>query len=224
MSDIIFISTNKLNAMDDLTPKQREIFDWIQTYTDRHRLSPSFDEIAIAMNYTSKAPVTHHLQSLQRKGYLTFQSRIPRSIQILKPTSRKIPILGVIAAGGLVEVFPNQAIEEYVDLSTLSYFLGKSSHQIAQHFALRVRGDSMIGAAIADGDVVILRQELEPKTIKNGQIVAARYETQTTLKHLFWSERKIILQPANPSYPAIEKNIKDVAIEGVFVGLVRGLV
>jgi repressor LexA len=223
MSDIILISTNKLNAMGDLTPKQREIFDWIQTYIDRHRLSPSFDEIAIAMNYTSKAPVTHHLQALQRKGYLTFQARIPRSIQILKPSSRKIPILGVIAAGGLVEAFPNQAIEEYVDLSTLSYFLGKSSNQIAQHFALKVHGDSMIGAAIADGDVVILRQEPEPKTIKNGQIVAARYETQTTLKHLFWSERKIILQPANPNYPAIEKNIKDVAIEGVFVGLVRGI-
>jgi repressor LexA len=224
MSDTILISTNKLNSMDDLTPKQREMFDWIQAYIEQHQISPTYKDIRLAMNYASNSPVQNNLEELKKRGYLTHKHGKARSIQILKPSSRKIPILGVIAAGGLVEVFPNQAIEEYVDLSTLSYFLGKSSNQIAQHFALRVRGDSMIGAAIADGDVVILRQEPEPKTIKNGQIVAARYETQTTLKHLFWSERKIILQPANPSYPAIEKNIKDVAIEGVFVGLVRGLV
>jgi repressor LexA len=210
--------------MDDLTPRKRKVLDWIENYIDQHHRSPSYEEIAIGLNYKSKDTVTHHLVDLQAAGYLTFQRRSARSIQLLKPTSRKIPILGVIAAGGLVETFPDASIYEFIDLSTLSYFIGKSPQDVAHHFALRVRGDSMIGAAIADGDVVILRREPEPKTIKNGEIVAARFETQTTLKHLFWSDRQIILQPANPSYPAIEKNAEDVVIEGVFVGLVRGLV
>lgn len=228
MSSNIRNSTDKLKIMDDLTPQQRKVFEWIRAYIDRHHLSPSYDEIAIAMGYKSKAPVTHQLHALQKKGYLKFQNRVPRSIQILKSRSRTIPILGVIAAGGLVEIFADHTNdgenEGEVDLSTLSYFVGKSANQIAQHFALRVRGDSMIGAAIADGDVVILRKESEPQLIKNGQIVAARVGTQTTLKYLFWSGRKIILKPANPSYEAIEEAIEDVAIEGSFVGLVRGLV
>lgn len=209
--------------MDDLTPRKRKVLDWIENYIDQHHRSPTYEEIAIGLNYKSKDTVTHHLVALQTAGYLTFQKRSARSIRLLtKP--RKIPILGVIAAGGLVETFPDASIDEFIDLSTLAYFIGKSRQEVAQHFALRVRGDSMIGAAIADGDVVILRRELEPKTIKNGEIVAARFETQTTLKHLFWSDRQIILQPANPSYPAIEKNAEDVVIEGVFVGLVRGLI
>ena len=124
MSCDIVISTNKLNAMDDdLTPQQRKIFEWIEDYIERHHLSPSYDEIAIAMAYKSKTPVKYQLGELQKKGFLTFQSRVPRSIQILKARSRSIPILGVIAAGGLVETFPEQTLEGDVDLSTLSYYI-----------------------------------------------------------------------------------------------------
>lgn len=208
--------------MDDLTPQQRKMLEWIEAYIDRHRISPSNEEIADGLGYRSKSPVTYHLKGLQAAGYIQFQPKVPRSIQILKPSSYAIPILGIIAAGGLVEAFPETEIEGFIDLS--SFPVGKSRHQMTQYFALRVRGDSMIGAAIADGDVVILRKEPEPKSIKNGQIVAARVGTQTTLKYLFWSERQIILKPANPSYPSIEENAEEVVIEGVFVGLVRGLV
>jgi repressor LexA len=207
--------------MDDLTPQKRKMLEWIEAYIDRHRISPSYEEIADALQYRSKDTVKHHLKGLQAAEYLQFQAKVPRSIQILK-ACHTIPILGVIAAGGLVETFPETELEGSIDLSP--FFVGKSRHQMAQYFALRVRGDSMIGAAIADGDIVILRKEPEPKTIKNGQIVAARVGTQTTLKYLFWSDRKIILKPANPSYEAIEENAEAVAIEGVFVGLVRGLV
>lgn len=210
--------------MNELSPPKRRLLSWIEAYIDQHQFAPTYKEMMDALGYKSKDTIRFHLDDLRSAGYISRNDKSARSIRLCKPKSSKIPVLGVIAAGGLVETFEHELIEEYLDCSTLPYFSGKSGHQIDQHFALRVRGDSMIGAAIADGDVVILRKELEPQTIKNGEIVAARYETQTTLKHLFWSNQQIILQPANPSYPVIEKNAEEVAIEGVFVGLVRGLV
>lgn len=209
--------------MDDLSSPKRRLLDWIEDYIDRHHHVPSREEMAIAMGYRSKDTVQVHLKDLRNAGYVDWKTGSARSLEICRPRSRKTLILGVIAAGGLVEIFPQETIEEFVDASSLPYFVGKSRHQLAGHFALRVRGDSMIGAAIADRDVVILRQELEPRTIKNGEIVAARFETQTTLKYLFWNGHKIILQPANPSYPVIEKNADEVDIDGVFVGMVRNL-
>lgn len=210
--------------MADLSPPKQKLLDWLEDYIDRHHSVPSYGEMAAALGYKSKDTIRFHLTDLRDAGFVAWKEGSVKSLVICKPRSKNIPILGVIAAGGLVETFPDSDVDEYVDISTLPHFAGKRRQQISQYFALRVRGDSMIGAAIADGDVVILRKESEPKTIRNGEIVAARFETQTTLKHLFWSGDQIILQPANPSYPVIEKQAEEVAIEGVFVGLVRGLV
>lgn len=210
--------------MPDLSPPKQKLLDWLEDYIDRHHTVPSYGEMAAALGYKSKDTIRFHLIDLRDAGYVAWKEGAVKSLVICKPRSRNIPILGVIAAGGLVETFADSAIDEFIDISTLPYFMGKSRHQISQHFGLRVRGDSMIGAAIADGDVVILRKESEPQTIKNGQIVAARFETQTTLKYLFWSGNQIILQPANPRYPVIEKNAEEVTIDGVFVGLMRGFV
>ncbi|MBC7823031.1 MAG: repressor LexA [Candidatus Parcubacteria bacterium] len=209
--------------MTDLSSPKQRLLDWIEDYIDWHHYVPSREEMAFAMGYASKDTVQVHLKDLRNAGYVDWETGRARSLKIRRPRSRKIPVLGVIAASGLVETFPQETIEEFIDASTLTYFAGKSRHQMASYFALRVRGDSMIGAAIADGDTVILRQELEPRTIKNGEIVAARCQTQTTLKYLFWSDRKVILQPANSSYPVIEKNADEVDIDGVFVGLIRKL-
>ncbi len=210
--------------MPELSPPKQKLLDWLEDHIDRYHSVPSYDEMAAALGYKSKDTIRYHLTDLRNAGYVAWREGAVKSLVICKPRSRHIPILGVIAAGGLVETFAESEIAEYVDVSTLPHFVGKRRNQMNQHFALRVRGDSMIGAAIADGDVVILRKESEPNTIKNGEIVAARFETQTTLKHLFRSGDQIMLQPANPSYPVIEKQAEDVTIEGVFVGLVRGLV
>ncbi|MGG6268018.1 transcriptional repressor LexA [Leptolyngbya sp. AN03gr2] len=210
--------------MTDLSPPKQKLLDWLEDHIDRYHSVPSYGEMAAALGYKSKDTIRFHLIDLRDAGYVAWKEGSVKSLVICKPRSRNIPILGVIAAGGLVETFPDADVGEYVDVSTLPHFVGKRRQQMSQYFALRVRGDSMIGAAIADGDVVILRKESEPNTIRNGEIVAARFETQTTLKHLFWSGDQIILQPANPSYPVIEKQAEEVAIEGVFVGLVRGLV
>ncbi len=210
--------------MTELSPPKQKLLDWLEDHIDRYHSVPSYGEMAEALGYKSKDTIRFHLTNLRDAGYVAWKEGSVKSLVICKPRSRNIPILGVIAAGGLVETFATSDIEEYVDVSTLPHFVGKRRNQMSLYFALRVRGDSMIGAAIADGDVVILRKESEPNTVKNGEIVAARFETQTTLKHLFWSGNQIILQPANPSYPVIEKQAEEVAIEGVFVGLVRGLV
>lgn len=213
-----------MNIMADLSPPKQKLLDWLEDYIDRYHSVPSYDEMAAALGYKSKDTIRYHLTDLRDAGYVAWREGAVKSLVICKPRSRNIPILGVIAAGGLVETFAESEVEEYIDVSTLPHFAGKRRQQMSQYFALRVRGDSMIGAAIADGDVVILRKEPEPHLIKNGDIVAARFETQTTLKHLFWSGDQIFLQPANPTYPVIEKQADEVTIEGVLVGLVRGLV
>lgn len=209
--------------MSELSPPKQKLLDWLEDYIDRYHCVPSYGEMAQALGYKSKDTIRFHLTDLRNAGYVAWREGAVKSLVICKPRSRSIPILGVIAAGGLVETFPDSEVEEFVDISTLPHFVGKRRTQMQEYFALRVKGDSMIGAAIADGDVVILRKISEPKSIKNGEIVAARFETQTTLKHLFWSGDQIILQPANPSYPVIEKQAEEVAIEGIFVGLIRGL-
>jgi len=207
-----------------LTPKKQRLLDWLEDYIYAHHRVPSYDEMTEAMGYRSKNTVRVHLNDLRVAGYIDWQDRNARSIQICRPRLRNIPILGTIAAGGLVETFPDAPPEEYVDISTLPYFMGKSRQQMAQHFALRVRGDSMIGAAIAHNDIVVLRKEFDPLVVKEGQIVAARVGTRTTLKYFHHAEGKIVLRPANPSYDPISVEPEDVEIEGVYIGLLRGLV
>jgi repressor LexA len=204
-------------------PKQK-LLDWLEDYIDRYRAVPSYSEMAEALGYKSKDTIRFHLMDLKEAGYVDWKEGSVKSLVICRPRSRSIPIMGVIAAGGLVETFADSEVDEFVDVSTLPHFQGKSINQIQEYFALRVKGDSMIGAAIADKDVVILRRTPDPRFIRNGEIVAARVETQTTLKYMFWSGDQLILQPANPSYPVIERRAEEVTIEGIFVGLVRGLV
>lgn len=177
-----------------------------------------------AMDYTSKAPIQSLLDALEKKKYIARTGRSARSIQILKP-STQIPILGVIAAGGLVEVFSDETDWGVVDLSSMDYFKRLSRYERSQHFALRVQGDSMIGALIGHGDVVVLRRESNPQTLKDRTIVAARVDSTMTLKYLYRpAKHLILLKPANPAYPEIEVDAAAVSIEGVYIGRIGGFV
>ncbi len=209
--------------MPPLPPKKQRLLDWLEDHIYTHHCVPSYEEMAEAMGYRSKNTVRVQLNDLRDLGYITWPEGSARSLQICRPRLGRVPILGTIAAGGLVETFVNEGVENYIDVTSLSYFAHRSRQQIAQHFALKVQGDSMIGAAIADGDVVILRQEFDPQAVKSGQIVAARVETQTTLKYFCQEGEQIILRPANPNYPPIPVRAESLVIEGVYVGLVRGL-
>ncbi len=223
----IIISTNKLSAISmypSLTPRQQQFFHWVEDFVAERGMSPAFREIEDGLGYRSLAPVTAHLKTLKKAGYLTYDPKKSRSIQILRP-SRRVPLLGAIAAHSLVTVFPDQEVE-LIDLTGLPKFSRLSRHEIGQHFGLRVRGDSMIQALIADGDVVVMRRTFSPMELKDGTIVAARVNEATTLKYFYRSGNLITLKPANSRYKptTIDAAMEDVDVQGVCVAVLRGVV
>lgn len=202
-----------LSAMEPLTEPQQQLYDWLVDYIHQHHYSPSIRQMMQAMNLKSPAPIQSRLEHLRTKGYIAWTEGKARTIRILKEDNKGVPILGAIAAGGLVESFPDTL--EHLDLSGL--FLQPN------YFALRVRGDSMIGALIDSGDVVIMKPVADPKSLKNGTIVAARVEGDgTTLKYFYLNGKQVTLKPANPNYPPIQVPAAKVQVQGALVGVWRG--
>ena len=199
-----------------------KVFEWIETYINQNQYAPSIREIAKAMGYKSPSPVQQHLNTLREWRWLDWVAKQARSYQILKP-GQLTPIKGVISAHSLMEVFPDDVFDEAFDLSKLLRHSKWSTQEISNFFALRVRGDSMIGAMIADQDVVILTHPEEAQ-IRNGTIVAARVENKTTLKYYYLSDEVVTLKPANPNYHPTSVAATRVEIQGVYVGVLRGLI
>ncbi|NEQ97104.1 MAG: repressor LexA [Cyanothece sp. SIO2G6] len=204
-----------------VSPEQ--LFTWIESYINHHQYAPSVREMAKALGYRSPSPVQRQLDILRDRGWLTWIPKKARSYQILKP-SQVTAIKGVISAHSLMEVFPDEVIDESFDLFQLLKHSKWSQHDISQFFALRVRGDSMIGAMIADQDVVILTLPDDTNRIKNGTIVAARVENKTTLKYYHIADEVVTLKPANPNYHPTSVAATRVDIQGVYVGVLRGLI
>ncbi len=190
----------------------------------QHGMAPTYREIQKGLGYRSLASVQLQIDQLTEKRLISHIPRKSRSIKILRP-SDGIPLIGAIAAHSLVETFPDQDLQ-HLELSCLPKLAHLSQHERSQHFALHVRGDSMTGALIDHGDVVIMRRESNPRAIRNGTIVSARRNGETTLKYLYRQGRQITLQPANPRYEPtiIDTSVEELDIQGVYVGLLRGLV
>jgi repressor LexA len=203
-------------AMEPLTEAQQELYDWLVCYVDEHQHSPSIRQMMRAMNLKSPAPVQSRLEHLRQKGYITWKEGTTRSLRIPPQVATGIPIRGVIAATSLVESFADMECE-YLDLSPL--------FRKSNHFALKVRGHSMIDAGIDDGDIVILKPVLDPKTIKDNTIVAASVGSKTTLKYFRRKGKTVCLIPGNPdreAYPITEVPASQLEIQGVVIGLWRG--
>jgi repressor LexA len=200
--------------MEPLTEAQQELYDYLVVYIRENQYPPSIRQMMKAMGLRSPAPVQSRLEHLRSKGYIDWTEGQARTIRITEEASRGVPIQGVIAASSFVEVFPDTEVE-YLDLSMLSLK--------PNYFALKVRGDSMIDALIDNGDVVILKPVADPKTLKNGTIVAARIEGQTTLKYFHRKGSKVTLQPANPQYKPIEVAAAHIDVQGELVGVWRGV-
>ncbi|GAB4340653.1 MAG: transcriptional repressor LexA [Leptolyngbyaceae cyanobacterium] len=198
--------------MDSLTEAQQELYDWLVEYIRENQYPPSIRQMMKAMGLKSPAPVQSRLEHLRSKGYIQWTEGKARTIQLTQNAMRGVPIKGVIAAGSLVDVFPDAEVE-YLDLAGLSLK--------PNYFALQVRGDSMVDAMIDDGDIVILKPVPDPKTLKNGTIVAARVENQTTLKYFHRKGSKVTLEPANKAYQPIEVPASQVEIQGALVHVWR---
>lgn len=208
--------------MEPLTDVQQQLLTWLEEYAFQHGCSPSTQQLREAIGWKSLSSVRYHLRCLRDKGWLTWSGSRFRAYQFLNPRVGMVPLLGTISAHSLTEVFPDQEIKR-ISLSSFAQFKRMSSHDLSRCFALRVMGDSMVGALIDNGDVVIMKPPIDPKTVKNGTIVAARVEGKTTLKCFYRNSNIVTLQPANPMYPPTQVEASGVEIQGVYVGLVRDL-
>jgi repressor LexA len=207
--------------MELLTEPQRELYDWLVNYIDEHQHAPSIRQMMYAMHLKSPAPVQSRLEHLRTKGYIDWTQGQARTLRILNSTNGRsskfqgIPLMGAIAAGGLIEPFTDAV--ERLDLGQM--FLQP------QCFALRVTGDSMIEELITEGDIVIMQPVADPVHLKNGTIVAAHVEgAGTTLKRFFRQGKQVTLQPANVKYTPIKVPATQVQVQGRLIGVWRDYV
>ena len=176
------------------------------------RHSPSIRQMMKAMNLRSPAPIQSRLKHLQEKGYISWQEGKARTLQVIDDLLEGIPIMGSVAAGGLVETFSD--INENLDFSDI--FKKKDV------FALTVNGDSMIEACIANGDMVLMEKIKDSYSLRNGDIVSAMVPgLGTTLKYFFKRGNKIFLEAANPSYEPIELDLDNVIFQGKLLAVWR---
>ena len=196
-----------------LTLKQQAVRDFIEAYRQREGVSPSLREIQAHFGFASPNAAAKHLAALRRKGVVQRSPGRARGLVLSESTERlisEIPILGAIPAGQPLEESEQREGCVRVDLDTLG--IPKN----ARTFALRVRGDSMIGAHILNGDIVIL--ELKPPS--HGRVVAALIDGESTLKTFLVRAGKPYLRAENPNYPDIIP-AQELVIQGVMVALLR---
>ena len=201
-----------IQANSDLTEAQKELYEWIKDYIKDFQHSPSIRQMMKAMCLKSPAPIQSRLKHLQEKGYISWQEGKARTLQLASDLINGIPILGSIAAGGLVETFSD--VSEKLDLSELLQRKGI--------FALTVNGDSMVDAYIADGDMVLMEPIDSKYSIRNGDIVSAMVPgLGTTLKYFFKRGNKISLEAANIRYDPIVLDLDQVTIQGRLLAVWR---
>ena len=196
----------------DLTDAQNELYSWIRDYMREFRHSPSIRQMMQAMGLKSPAPIQSRLKHLQEKGFISWQEGKARTLQIVDEILEGVPIMGSVAAGGLIETFNDT--NENLDITDV---LNKKNV-----FALTVNGDSMIDACIADGDMVLMEPINDSFTLRNGDIVSALVPGMgTTLKYFFKRGGKIFLEAANSNYDPIELNLNEVVFQGKLLAVWR---
>jgi repressor LexA len=202
-----------------LPPRQQHILLTIRDWVVRHGYSPSTREIGDAVGLRSSSTVSKHLTSLEEQGFLKRSNTMSRPIDVrafLAPPAHEaaedsvtVPVVGDIAAGT-----PISAQEHVDDILTLPRELtGRGTV-----FGLRVRGDSMIEAAICDGDIVVVKQQSEAYS---GQIVAAMIDEEATVKVYRQRNGHVYLEPRNPAYDVIDGD--QAVILGTVVSVLRSM-
>ncbi|ADG89130.1 LexA repressor [Thermobispora bispora] len=228
--DVSDLAVRKRDALG-LTPRQRKILEVIRDSVQRRGYPPSMREIGEAVQLTSTSSVSHQLSALQRKGYLRRDPHRPRALEVRlpgepafwvdpdasqgeegtvsRPQTAYVPVVGRIAAGG--PILAEQSIEDVFPLPR--QLVGEGTL-----FLLRVTGDSMIEAAIADGDWVVVRQQ---PVAENGDIVAAMIDGEATVKRFKRKDGRVWLVPHNPNYEPIPGD--EATILGKVVAVLRKL-
>ncbi len=189
--------------MTKLTAKQQQIYDYILSFTSDHGYPPSVREIGSAVGLKSPSTVHFHMKGLEEAGVIVKAEGKTRAISLpgvplggavaeeTDPRANQVPILGSVAAGS--PILAQECIEDYLTFDT-----GGLS---GEHFALTVRGNSMLGAGILPGDLVVVHRQQEAR---NGEIVVALFEDEATVKTLCRKDGRTWLLPENPDYEPID--------------------
>ena len=201
--------------MDDLTPRQMQILEYIRREVKAKNYPPSVREIGEAVGLSSSSTVHAHLSKLESKGYIRRDPTKPRALELMDndpapsiiPDVVSVPVVGHVTAGE--PILAEQNIEEYFPLPKMMV------HQ-DNVFLLKVRGDSMVNAGIMDGDLVIVRQQT---TASNSEIVVAMLDGEATVKRFYKEKDHIRLQPENDLYEPLRS--PDISIIGKVIGVFR---
>ena len=203
--------------MTDLTKAQKRVLEFIQAEQSAGRPMPTLREIAARFDFASHRGAAVHLKALQRKGFIESDPGKARSLRVISPLAKlrnrvvDVPLFGSIPAG-----LPQGREQEAegcvsVDVESIGFKPGRNT------FALRVTGDSMIGRHVLSGDFVLLEHGPEPR---NGQIVAALIDGESTLKTFVLKGGRPYLRAENPKYPDLIP-AQELMIQGVFKALIR---
>ena len=200
--------------MTYLTERQRDVLSFISDRIESDGVAPTLQEIADAFGFRSTASAQKHVAHLERKGFLQREKHQKRGL-ILSPTptdsalAADLPLYGVVAAGSPIESIPDEE-----QISVPADFL-----RAGDHYVLRVRGDSMIGDGVHDGDLVVVQRA---ENANDGEMVVALVGDEVTLKRIYREGRSTIrLQPANPTLPTMIAPAAEVQVQGIVVGLLR---
>ena len=206
-----------------LTPRQKEVLDYLVQFTEQNGYAPSFEEIASGVGLASLATVHKHITALEQKGYLKRRFNESRSIEVSPdylaaererlrgsmPAGLEVPLMGRIAAGSPVEAVANPETLNFADFAASP-----------ETFALEVRGDSMIDDHILSGDYVLIERTQQ---VRDGEIIVALVDgMETTLKRLYREPDGIIrLQPANAAMEPIRVPADSVLVQGRVLAVLR---
>ncbi len=197
---------------ETLTPAQLRVLDFVESRMAAGETAPTYREICEELGYRSPKAAADHVAALQRKGYVIRERGRARAMK-LTGRSSGVPLLGRISAG-----YPNDSpseIEARLPIDPKAFGIRDRT----KAFALRVRGDSMTGRQILDGDIVLVEQEQSPR---NGEIVAAIIDNESTLKTLVRRNGETWLRAENPLYPDLIPTI-GLSIQGVARAVIRFL-
>ena len=194
-----------------LTPKQKNVLEFMQRFMQENGYAPSYQEIATAFQLASRSTAQKYVERLRDAGFLSVEANSKRGLT-LKQSGIHLPLLGKVAAGKPIEYHLHQ---EFIEVP--SSFVSID----AEHFCLVVQGDSMIGAGILSGDYAVIRKQT---SAEDGSIVVASVNGESTLKTIFRNRNRIELHAANPKYaPLVITPPAEMRIECLLTGVLRNL-
>ena len=201
--------------MTYLTERQRDVLGFISGRIEADGVAPTLQEIADAFGFRSTASAQKHVAHLERKGFLQREKHqkrglvLPQTPATSVAAAAELPLYGVVAAGAPIESIPD---DEQI-------FVPADFLRAGDHYVLRVRGDSMIGDGVHDGDLVVIQRA---ESAPDGEMVVALVGDEVTLKRIYRESASTIrLQPANPAMPTMIAPAAEVQVQGVVVGLLR---